>query len=151
MKKFVRYTLKGLAIFLGVLVLVYTIAYIYIVAKKADIIAQIKEQVSDKLNGEVQIGNISLGFLASFPSISVELDNVSIRDTLFNEHKHPFFEADKVNASISVINVIRSNNPLNGIRIQNAQLYLYTDTSGYTNSYLLSPKATSNTAKKPST
>lgn len=150
MKKFLRYTIRGLAIFLGVLVLVYTIAYIYIVTKKKDIIAQVKEQVSDKLNGEVQIGNISLGFLASFPRVSVELDKVSIHDTLFNQHKHPFFQADKVNASISLINVIQKSNPLNGIRIDNGQIYIYTDTSGYTNSYLLSPKSAQNKDKKPS-
>lgn len=151
MKKFLRYTLKGLAIFFGVLVLVYIIAYIYVVTKKKDIISQIKEQVAEKLNGEVQIGNITLGFLAQFPSISVELEKVSIRDTLFNQHKHPFFEADKVYASISALNLIERNNPLNGIQIENGRLYIYTDTSGYTNSYLLSPKSAPNKAKSGST
>jgi len=151
LRKFLRYTLKGLAIFLGVLVLVYTIAYIYVVAKKKDIITQIKEQVSDKLNGEVQIANISLSFLASFPSISVKLEQISIRDTLYNQHKHPFFEAERIYASISAINLIKRNNPLNGIRVENGQLYIYTDTSGYTNSYLLSPKSTPGKVKKPST
>ncbi|MCW3110374.1 MAG: AsmA family protein [Segetibacter sp.] len=151
MKNFLRYTLKGLAIFFGILVFVYIVAYIYVVAKKKEIITQIKEQVADKLNGEVQIGNISLGFLAQFPSISVELEKVSIRDTLFNQHKHPFFEADKVYASISALNLIKRNNPLNGIQVQNGQLYIYTDTAGYTNSYLLSPKSAANKVKKPST
>lgn len=150
MRKFLRYTLKGLAIFFGVLVLVYLVAYIYVVAKKQEIISQIKEQVAEKLNGEIQIGNISLGFLASFPGISVELEKVSVRDTLYNQHKHPFFEAEKVYASISIVNVIERNNPLNGIQVENGQLYIYTDTSGYTNSYLLSPKSTPNKVKKSS-
>ncbi len=152
MKKIIRYLLRGLAIFAGVLVIVYTIAYIYVVANKKSIIAQIKDQVADKLNGQVQIGNISLGFLAQFPSISVELDQISIKDTLFSQHKHPFFAAEKVYAGISVINLIKKNNPLNSIQIENGQLYIYTDISGYTNSYLLSPKSIPSTAaKKPST
>lgn len=150
MNKYLKYTLKGLAIFAGILVIVYSAAYIYISANKKDIINQVKELVADKLNGEVQIGDINLGFLAQFPSISVELENVSISDTLFNVHKHPFFKAENVYASISVINVIRKQNPLNGIRIDKGQIYIYTDTSGYTNSYLLSPKSEAKKANKPS-
>jgi hypothetical protein len=146
LNKYLKYTLKGLAVFAGVLLLVYTAAYIYVSANKKDIINQIKEQVADKLNGEVHIGDIDLGFLAQFPSISVELNKVSIRDTLFNQHKHPFFQAEKVYASISVINLIQKQDPLNGIRIDKGELYIYTDTSGYTNSYLLSPKSE---VKKP--
>lgn len=151
MKNFLRYTLKGLAIFFAILLLVYIVAYVYVLAKKKDIIAQIKTQVAEKLNGEVQIKNISLDFLAQFPSISVELEKVSIRDTLFNQHRHPFFEAAKVYASINVVNVIEGNTPLNGIRVENGQLYIYTDTAGYTNAYLLSPKSDTNKVKKSST
>jgi hypothetical protein len=151
LKKFLRYTLKGLAVFVGLLVLVYTVAYIYVVAKKKDIVTQIKELVADKLNGEVQIGAISLGFFAQFPRIAVELEKVSIRDTLFNQHKHPFFEAERVYASISVLNIIRKNNPLNALQVENGSLYIYTDTSGYTNSYLLSPKSATSKVNEPST
>jgi hypothetical protein len=150
LKKFLRYALKGLAVFIGVLILVYIIAYIYIVSNKAAIITQIKDQVADKLNGEVQIGNISLGFLAQFPNVSVELDKVSIRDTLFNQHKHPFFQAEKVYGSVSVVNLLQKNNPLNGLRIDNGQLYIFTDSSGYTNSYLLKPKTGAEKVKRSS-
>lgn len=150
LNKLLKYCLKGLAIFVGVLVLVYVIAYVYISANKKKIISQIKEQVADKLNGEVQIGNISLGFLAQFPTISVELEKVSIKDTLFNRHKHPFFEADKVFASISALKLIKRDNPLNGITIENGHLYIYTDSLGYTNSYLLTPKDEINKAKTTS-
>jgi uncharacterized protein involved in outer membrane biogenesis len=141
LKKYLKYTLKGLAVFAAVLLLVYLAAYIYIVANKKEIINQIKDQVADKLNGEVHIGDINLGFLAQFPSISVELNNLSISDTLFSQHKHPFFRANKVFASISIISVLKKQDPLNGIRVDNGQVYIFTDSSGYTNSYLLSPKS----------
>lgn len=151
MNKVLKYTLRGLAIFFGVLVLVYIAAFIYIAANKQEIITQIKEQAAEKLNGEVQIGNISLGFLAQFPSISVKLEKVSIKDTLFNEHKHPFFEAGTVFANVSFLNIISGDNPLNGLQIEDGIFYIYTDTSGYTNSYLLSPKKDSVKVQKPST
>lgn len=95
MKKYLRYSLKGLAIFAGVLLIVYIAAYAYVASNKKSIILQIKGQVADKLNGEVQIGNISLGFLSTFPNISVLLEKVLIKDTLFSQHQHPFFEVKK--------------------------------------------------------
>src|SRR4051794_33829543 len=126
--------------------LLYTAAYIYVVANKKKIIGQIRQEVAAKLNGQVSIGNIDLGFFSNFPGIAVELENVVITDTLFNKHKHPFFQAGQVKAGISVINLIKKTNPLTGITIEDGELYIYTDTLGYTNSYLLSPK---NTRPKP--
>ncbi len=150
MNKYVRYTIKGVAIFIGVLIFVYLAAYTYVALNKKNIIAQIREQVDNKLNGEIQIGDISLGFLSTFPHISVLLENVSVKDTLFNQHHHPFFQGKKVYLSLSVTNIIQKNSPVNGILIENGQLYVYTDTSGYTNAYLFSPKSDMKPAAKPS-
>ncbi|MEJ7683878.1 MAG: AsmA family protein [Segetibacter sp.] len=150
MKKYLRYSLKGLAIFAGVLLIVYIAAYAYVASNKKSIILQIKGQVADKLNGEVQIGNISLGFLSTFPNISVLLEKVLIKDTLFSQHQHPFFRSEKVYINLSITGIIRKNNPVNGIRIENGQLYVYKDTSGYTNAYLFSPKGDTQAATKTS-
>jgi len=141
LKKYLRYSLKGLAIFVGVLLIVYIAAYAYVAFNKKSIILQIKEQVADKLNGDVQIGNISLGFLSTFPHISVLLEKVLIKDTLFNQHQHPFFKGEKVYINLNITGIVKEDNPVNGIRIENGQLYVYTDTSGYTNAYLFSPRS----------
>lgn len=148
LNKYLRYTLKGFAIFIGLFILLYTAAYIYIAANKKEIILKVKEQVADKLNGDVQLGNIGLSFLSTFPNISILIEKVSIKDTLFNRHHHPFFEADKVYANISLLSVIKKITPLSGFKIENARLYVYTDTSGYTNSYLFSPKGPTQAAPK---
>lgn len=150
MKKYLRYSLIGLAVFAAVLVLVYSTAYIYIVINKKSILGKVKEQVAGKLNGEVQIGDISLGFLTTFPHISVQLENVSVTDTLFARHHHRFFEGKKVYLNLSVTNIIQKKNPVNGVRIDNGQLYVFTDTTGYTNAYLFSPKSDLKAATKTS-
>lgn len=136
----VRNIIKGTAILAGVLALIYTAAYIYISANKKSIITEIKKQVADKLNGDIQIGDIGIGFLSTFPRISVLLENVSLKDTLYNQHHHPFFEAEKVYANVSLTGLVSKGNPISGIKIEKGQLYVYTDTSGYTNSYLFSEK-----------
>lgn len=140
MRKYSRYIGLGIAILAAVLALVYTAAYIYVAFNKEKIISQIKQQASDKLNGDIQVGDLSLGFFTTFPHVSVLLEKVSVKDSLFNQHHHPFFEAEKVYINLSIINFIKRNNPVNGIRINDGQLYVYTDTSGYTNTYLFTPK-----------
>lgn len=141
MKTYTKNILKGIGITIGLLFLIYLAAYIYIATNKGSIIKQIKQEVADKLNGEVQLGNIELTFFSTFPSVSVLIENVSIQDTLFNTHKHPFFRAEKAYAKISLLSVIKKKNPLSGLKIENGHLFIYTDTSGYTNSYLFSPKS----------
>lgn len=150
MKKYLRYAGKGLVIFVGVLIFIYLAAYTYIAFNKKSILAQIKEQVADKLNGEVQLGNVSLGFLSTFPHISVLLENVSVKDTLFSQHHHPFLNAAKVYINLNVTGILLKNNPVNSLLVENGQLYVYTDTAGYTNAYLFSPKKDIKAATKTS-
>ena len=149
--KYVRYTVKGLAIAIGVLVLVYIAAYTLVAFNKERIIREIKQQVGDKLNGDIKIGGISLGFLNTFPHVSVLLQNVSVTDTLFAVHHHPFFECKKVYLSLSVTSVLQKNSPINAVLIENGRLYVYTDSTGYTNSYLFTPKPDLKAATQTST
>ncbi len=140
-----KYTLRGIAIVIGVFLLLYVVAYLYVSFNRKEIITQVTTQISGKLAGKVSIGNVDLSFVRTFPQISVLLQKIAIKDTMYDEHKHAFFTADKVFARISVFNVITKDDPLTGIRIDNGNLYLYTDTTGYSNNYLLAGK------KKPDT
>ena len=151
MNKLIRYTLKTFAILIGILILLIIGSFAYISYHKKELSEKVIAQVSAKLNGNVQIGNISLSFFSNFPQVSVLLENVSITDTMFSRHKHHFFKAEKVYAVVGIGNALQKNNPLTGIRIDNGQLYVFTDTSGYTNAYLFSPKKTTDSSTAPST
>lgn len=141
MRRFLRYTAKALAIILSVFVLSCIIAFIYISVNKKSIIKNVTDELGKKINGNVSIGNVELSFFSNFPKATVILHNVLITDTMFARHHHPFFKADEVHALLSVIRVIEKKSALNGIRIEGASLYLFTDTAGYTNAYLLKPKS----------
>ncbi len=149
LNKFLRYTLRAFAILISLLIVLIGAVYIYASYHKKQLTDKVMEQVSAKLNGHVEIGNIELSFFSNFPKVSILLKDVSITDTLYNIHKHPFFHAEKVYAIIGIGNALQKINPLTGIRIDNGQLYVYTDTSGYTNSYLFSPKKTTDSVSKP--
>ena len=141
--RFLRYALKAIAIILGVFVLLYIIAFIYVSVNKKSIIKNVTDEIGKKINGNVSIGDVELSFFSNFPKATIVLHKVLVTDTMFARHHHPFFKADQVHILLSVVRVIEKKSPVNGIRIEDASLYLFTDTTGYTNAYLLKPRSNS--------
>ena len=131
-----KYLFRILKIFLAVVVTLVVAVVIYVSVNKKKIIRQVTSEISDQLNGHVVIGNMELSFFRNFPHISVLLHDVSITDTLFNTHHHTFFSGKEVFVSIDVLKLIDHQPPIKGIRLQTGELYLYTDSTGYTNTYL---------------
>lgn len=127
-------------IFLAVILVLVISVIIYVSINKQKIIRQVTTEISSRLNGKVDIGNIELSFLRNFPHVSVLLNNVSITDTMFNIHHHTFFKGKEIFVSIDVLKLISHEPPIKGIRLQTGELYLYTDSTGYTNTYLFQLK-----------
>jgi uncharacterized protein involved in outer membrane biogenesis len=128
-----------------VLLLIYVGVFIYVLVNKQSIIHDVTADISKKLKGKVEIKNGSLDFIQNFPKVAVSLDSVTVKDTLFDEHKQPFFSAQKVYLRISVLNLLQKKEPLTGLTIEKGSLYLFRDSAGYTNNYLL--KVTGNEKK----
>jgi hypothetical protein len=137
LKKHVRYLFKVLKIFLAVILVLVIAVVLYVSINKQKIIRQVTTEISDHLNGRVQIGNIELSFFRNFPHVSVLLHNVNITDTMFNIHHHTFFKGKEIFVSIDVLKLLNHQPAMKGIRLQTGELYLYTDSTGYTNTYLL--------------
>jgi hypothetical protein len=109
---------KTLKITLGVLVILYIIIYTYVSVNKRSIIKQVTAEIGKKLNSNVSVADIELSFFRQFPKISVLLHNVSITDSMFAQHKHPFFHAKHFFARLSITKLIRKEAPLNGLTIE---------------------------------
>ena len=140
MKKYFPLALKLLKILLLSVVVLYLLAYIYVTVNKKKIIAQVTTEISDNLNGDVKIKNADISFFKSFPRIAVEVKDISITDTLFPIHKHTFFTAKYFYVNLSIINLIRGKSPLHGLKVKQGSIFLFTDSTGYTNTYLLQSK-----------
>lgn len=97
-------------------------------------------EISNQINGRVNIGNIELSFIRNFPHVSVLLQNVSITDSLFNLHHYTFFKGKEIFVSINVLKLIDHQPPIKGVWLRTCELYLYTDSTGYSNNYLLQLK-----------
>jgi AsmA-like C-terminal region len=142
-KKFLKYFLRGLLIFLAILVVLYITAIVYVTTHKKSIIAQITSEAGKRLSGQVTIKNVDLSFFKTFPKISVALQQIQITDSMYNNHHHAFFSAADVLVRLSVIKLYKHEFPVDGIKIINGASYVFTDSTGYTNRYLLKPKNSS--------
>ena len=140
MKKILPIVFKILKVLLVLIVLLYAGAYFYVKANKAKIIKQLTEQVSNRLDGKLIIGDADISLFKKFPRIAVVIKDISLTDSMFPLHKHTFFSAKEAFVNLNIIKLIKKDQPLTGLSLQNASVYFYTDTSGYTNTYLLKGK-----------
>ena len=136
MNRFLRYTLKSLAWIFSILVVLYIIAFAYVSANKQKIIRQVTAEIGKKISGNITIADVNLSFFSHFPQVSVLLSGVSVTDTQYAKHHHVFFKGEQVYARVGMLKLIEGHVAINGISVSNGQVYLYTDSSGYSNSYL---------------
>lgn len=128
---------------MGVLLVLYLVAFIYVSTHKKSIIKYVTEEMGKKLDGKVTIDDVGLSFFSTFPKLSIVLHKVEITDSLFAQHHRAFFVGDEIFAQLSISRLIKKEFPVTGFEIQTGAIYLFTDRSGYTNEYLFKFKTDS--------
>jgi hypothetical protein len=150
LKKILKYFLKGIVLLAGLLLVLYIALFIYVSIHKKTIIKQVTDEIGKKIDGRVSIGDVELSFFSTFPNASVLLKKVTITDSLFAIHHHTFFRGEEIFATLSIGQILKKKFPVNGLKILNAAVYLYTDSTGYTNKYLFKSKRDSTSGDKQS-
>ncbi len=140
MKKALKILGKILKVVIILLVVVYGLAYWYISSHKKELVQQFSEMISEKINGEVDLKEADVSFFSSFPKIAIKAKNVLVTDTMYKFHQHPFFKAEELLVNVSLFKSIAKKSALTGMEMKNGIIYFYTDTSGYSNSYLIKSK-----------
>ena len=112
------------------LALLYFLAYLYVRANKAEIIANLTAQLGEKINGDVKIGKADVSFFASFPRISIRAQDVLITDSLYARHQQAFFKAKDMFVSVNIFRMLRKQSPVRGIRLREARIFIFTDSNG---------------------
>ena len=140
MPRFLKYSLKILGVFTSILILIFIFLFAYISINKKSIINQVTKEFEKKINGNVSIGDVELSLIRTFPNASVLLHNVSITDTMYEQHHHPFFKGQDVYLELGIMKLFKNESAIIGFTIERASIYLYTAENGYTNAYLLKSK-----------
>lgn len=114
----------------------YAVLIIYVFANKKFIVNKFDSEIKLAVNGNVSYGDIKINFFQNFPNVSVVIHKVMITDSMFAQHQHPFFKSGKVVIQIGIPALIKKELAINKVKISNGSFYLFTDSNGYSNSYL---------------
>ncbi len=148
LRRYVKILLRILTVFALIILLLWAVIYIYFRANKASLMAKVTKTVKEKLRGDVQIRDIGLNFLVNFPSVTLRLDDVTLRDSMYPVHHHELLKARKLFISSSTFQLLKGELHPSKITIEDGQIFIFTDGRGYSNKYITSPKQ-KDTTKSP--
>ena len=78
--KAVRYGIRSLIWIVAVIVAIWVILWVYLVTHEKEVIDRLAAAIHKKTRGEVKIGGMSVSFFRTFPLLSLQLDDVIIKD-----------------------------------------------------------------------
>lgn len=128
-------------------IIVWAFAGWYINSHQEQLLKKITATVSENLDGKFSIGNMKPALFKGFPDVAVELADVSLKDSLYEVHHRNTFQFEQVYVKFNLFSLLGGHPHIEKITLTNGQINLFTDSSGYSNDYLLKKNQT---AKKKS-
>lgn len=148
--RWIKVILWGLAGLLLLLSVTYVSISIYIITHKEKVLTSVINKLNENLNGTLTIESMEPNLLQSFPSISIHLKNVVLRDSLWKEHQHSLLDAKDIFVSVNTLALLKGTVQIKKVEINNASLYLYVNKDGYSNTSLFETKKDSVKKEKSS-
>ncbi|WP_316819034.1 AsmA family protein [Pedobacter nyackensis] len=140
MPRWSKIALITFAALVAFVLLLYVGLAFYVNTNNKTLLAKITTQLNKNLNGSMTIGSMDPTFLKGFPGVSLRLNNVIIKDSLWNTHRHNLLEASEFDVSVNMLGLLKGNIEIGKIGINNSTIYLYTDSNGYTNTAVFKKK-----------
>ena len=147
MARWLKISLKVIVTLFVLVILTWLAGAFYISRNKKEILGSILSQLNNNLNGEITANSMEPTLLKGFPGVSVSLKDVLLRDSLWSRHKHDLLKAEDIDVSLNVLSLIFGSVNINQITLNNASIYLYTDSTGYSNTSIF--KSKEKVEKKP--
>jgi hypothetical protein len=120
------------------LFLVWLILLGYVMTNKAALLEKARVALQDRLGGEVSIGKLELSLFRHFPNITARLSAVTLRDSAWQQHHHDLLRVADAYISCSLLkSLLRRRILIGELDLEHGQVYFYTDSTGYSNTYLL--------------
>src|SRR5689334_22720006 len=130
MQKRLRITLIVSGSLLSTLILLWLGLALYIRQHKADILQQISDALNDKLHGgTLVIKDMDPSLVRSFPNVSIALEGVSIKDSLWNMHQHQLLDVARIFVKVNTFSLLRKQLDVRQISLQKGSIYLFTDST----------------------
>ncbi len=148
MPKWVKTTLKVLGGIIALAVLAFIGVTVYVVYNKQKVLNLITTELNKNLNGTLSIGGLDPTFFKGFPGVSVALKNVTLKDKLWASHHHTLLDAKDIYVSVDARALFKGTVNINKIEISNANIDLFTDSTGYSNTAIFKSNHPKNASTK---
>ncbi len=123
---------------LCLLFLSWILLALYVEWKKDSLLEQARTEINMRIGGTLQIGHLDISLFRHFPAVTLSMTDVSLRDSAWQQHRHDLLQAQRVYVSFSPFrSLFHGRVELGTVFLEKATLYFYTDSSGYSNTYLL--------------
>jgi hypothetical protein len=110
----------------------------YIEWKKDSLLSKALAEINTRIGGTLKIGHADISLFRHFPAVSLSLTDVSLRDSAWQRHRHDLLRAGRVYINFSPFpSLLHGRVELSTVFVENASLYFFTDSTGYSNTYLL--------------
>ena len=131
MSRSLKISIKVVVALFAIILLTWLGAAYYINHNNKTILAKILTQLNSNVNGKIEVNSMETTLLKGFPGVSVSLKKVKLRDSLWTQHKHDLLNAEDIEVSLNIFSLITGDININKIAINNANIYVYTASNGY--------------------
>ena len=129
MKKVLKWLGYFLVTVAAILLIVAGLLYSY----KGEILASINANLKEKINGDINIGNVHITILHHFPNVSVALENIYVHGPEYEKYKQPFLRAEWVDVNVDLFKLMRKEISIKSVFIENGEFFVFRTYDGYTN------------------
>ena len=140
--------LRFTVIIIGIIVIAWLLTFVYFKTHKQQILEKTISAIRKNVSGTVTISDIDLDFPSTFPYLSVELNNIVIKDSLFNTHKHELLRARAVYLQVNPFSLITGNFSISRLVAEEGMIYIFEDGNGYSNLAALERKQENKSGEK---
>ena len=129
------YVVGGL---LGLLLLALAGVRYYFEHNKTLIVADLNRYITEHINGTMRIGAIDLELLTGFPTLSLTLTDVDLKDNVPASRR--LLQAQKIGVGLNVMRLLHREIDVQSVSIEGATIDLFTDENGKTNFNIFKPE-----------
>ena len=128
--------LKIVAWTIGIFIAVWMLAWLYVLANKKSLISRVSTELNTRVRGEIRIGDFEPSLISTFPHFSLRLTDVSVRDTMWKAHHHDLLKAENILVRLGFFSLFSGSPDIKKLIIEKGSVYVFSDTTGYTNTYM---------------
>jgi hypothetical protein len=136
--KALRITAWIFSSFLLLVILLLAAVNIYLAFNKDALLSKVKETIGNNVSGRLEVKDISISTISTFPDIAVDLENVELIDSVY---QMPFLKCSVLSCRINIFKIGDIQHQLSKVVLKQGRIHIYTDSSGYSNlGMFLKPK-----------